>query len=459
MKKYLLFIVASLSYLSVSAQRDDVVEQADGYVWPTDEAVLQKLRTWQDLKFGVLIHWGLYAQAGIVESWSIACEDWIRRDTTQTYEQYKQWYWGLCDTFRPTRFDPSQWAEACRRAGMRYALFTTKHHDGFCLWDSRETDFTIARHAFRDDARRDVARHVFTAFRDRGFMTGAYFSKPDWHSQFYWWDVYPNRGRNTTYDTRQYPWRWQQFTQFTHRQVRELMSGYGPLDILWLDGGWVYPENHQDIDMPGLARMARSLQPGLLIVDRTIRGPYENYQTPERTIPERQLMHPWESCIPLSDDWGYVTRPRWKSAARVVATLIEIVAKGGNMVLGVGPTPEGLLQPEVTARLDSIGQWLTANGRAIYQTRPTPHYQEGDIFFTRSADGHVVYALYRHTEGQPMPTSLTWTQNLPARGASLRLVSTGQRLKYHTDADGRLTVHLPKRLAPQSLAIEFEPKM
>ena len=423
MKKYLLFIVASLSYLSVNAQRDDVVEQADGYVWPTDEAVLQKLRAWQDLKFVVLIHWG------------------------------------LCDTFRPTRFDPSQWAEACRRAGMRYVLFTTKHHDGFCLWDSHETDFTIARHAFRDDARRDVARHVFTAFRDRGFMTGAYFSKPDWHSQFYWWDVYPNRGRNTTYDTRQYPWRWQQFTAFTHRQIRELMSGYGPLDILWLDGGWVYPENHQDIDMPGLARMARSLQPGLLIVDRTIRGPYENYQTPERTIPERQLTHPWESCIPLSDDWGYVTRPRWKSAARVVATLIEIVAKGGNMVLGVGPTPEGLLQPEVTARLDSIGQWLTANGRAIYQTRPTPHYQEGDIFFTRSADGHVVYALYRHTEGQPMPTSLTWTQNLPARGASLRLVSTGQRLKYHTDADGRLSVYLPKRLAPQSLAIEFKPEM
>ena len=129
------------------------------------------------------------------------------------------------------------------------------------------------------------------------------------------------------------------------------------------------------------------------------------------------------------------------------------------MVLGVGPTPEGLLQPEVTARLDSIGQWLTANGRAIYQTRPTPHYQEGDIFFTRSADGHVVYALYRHTEGQPMPTSLTWTQNLPARGASLRLVSTGQRLKYHTDADGRLSVYLPKRLAPQSLAIEFKPEM
>ena len=445
MKKYLLFIVASLSYLSVNAQRDDVVEQADGYVWPTDEAVLQKLRAWQDLKFGVLIHWGLYAQVGIVESWSIACENWITRDTTQTYEQYKQWYWGLCDTFRPTRFDPSQWAEACRRAGMRYVLFTTKHHDGFCLWDSHETDFTIARHAFRDDARRDVARHVFTAFRDRGFMTGAYFSKPDWHSQFYWWDVYPNRGRNTTYDTRQYPWRWQQFTAFTHRQIRELMSGYGPLDILWLDGGWVYPENHQDIDMPGLARMARSLPPGLLIVDRT--------------IPERQLTHPWESCIPLSDDWGYVTRPRWKSAARVVATLIEIVAKGGNMVLGVGPTPEGLLQPEVTARLDSIGQWLTANGRAIYQTRPTPHYQEGDIFFTRSADGHVVYALYRHTEGQPMPTSLTWTQNLPARGASLRLVSTGQRLKYHTDADGRLSVYLPKRLAPQSLAIEFKPEM
>ncbi len=455
MKHWFVFFATFLTATTALSQRDDVYEQTEGYVWPVEKPVLEKLHTWQDLKFGVLIHWGLYAQAGIVESWSIACENWITRDTTRTYEEYKQWYWGLADTFRPTRFDPAQWAEACQRGGMRYVLFTTKHHDGFCLWDSHETDFTIARHAFRDDARRDVCRHVFDAFRQHGFMTGAYFSKPDWHSQFYWWDVYPNRGRNTTYDTRQYPWRWQQFKLFTHRQLRELMSGYGPLDILWLDGGWVYPENHQDIDMPGLARMARSYHPGLLIVDRTIGGPYENYQTPERTIPETQLRYPWESCIPLSDDWGYVSRPRWKSAGRVVSTLIEIVAKGGNLVLGVGPTPEGLLQPEVTARLDSIGQWLRANGRAIYETRPTPHYQEGDVFFTQSADGRTVYALYRHPEGQPMPAELSWTRNLPARGARLRLVATGQRLRHRIDADGRLTVTLPKGLPAQSLAIEF----
>ena len=443
MRRTLILLAALLALTTAAAQPEqhgDVVSQADGYEWPSDTLVLRHLRQWQDLKFGVLIHWGLYAQAGIVESWSIASEDWISRDTTRTYDEYKRWYWSLADSLRPTRFDPAQWAEACRRAGMRYAIFTTKHHDGFCLWDSQETDFTIARHAFRE----------------RDFMMGAYFSKPDWHSQFYWWDVYPNRGRNTTYDTRQYPWRWRQFTAFTHRQVRELMSGYGPIDILWLDGGWVCPENRQDIDMPALAAMARRLQPGLIVVDRTIRGPYENYQTPERGVPEGQLLHPWESCIPLSDDWGYVRRPRWKSAATVVATLIDIVAKGGNMVLGVGPTPDGLLEPAVTSRLDSIGQWLRANGAAIYQTRPTTPWREGDVYFTQSRDGAVRYAIYRHTEGQPMPTRLSWTVGPDARPVHLRLLATGRRLRHSVDArSGRLNVSLPSGLAPQSLAIEM----
>ncbi len=446
--------VAALSVLpmGMSAQ-GNIHERSTEYEWPADEQVVENLKQWQDLKFGVLLHWGLYAVPGIVESWSICDEDWITRDSTCTYQQYMDWYFGLAEEFRPTKFDATQWASACADAGMRYMIFTTKHHDGFCMWDTRETNFSIARHAFKDDARRDVLRHVLDAFREKNFTVGTYFSKPDWHSQQYWWDTYGKKGRNVNYPIKQHPQRWQQFVKYTHRQIEELMSNYGKVDILWLDGGWVTKENRgQDIDMPGMAAMARSHQPGLIIVDRTIHGPYENYQTPERTVPEQQLTFPWESCIPLSDDWGFVNHPRWKSPQRVINTLVEIVAKGGNMVLGVGPTPEGLIQPEAVSRLKEIGQWLKKYGRAIYGTTITPRYHDGNIWFTAAKDGKSLFAIYQLNEDEAVPAQLTWTGNLPAKG--VRLLSTGKKLKTKVTGD-RVTVTLPKQMPRESFALEI----
>lgn len=465
--RFLLFAFALLIAANVLAQ-GNIHEQSTSYEWPTDMAVLRKLRTWQDLKFGVLLHWGLYSVPGIVESWSICDEEWITRDTTRTYQQYKDWYWGLADEFCPKAFNPEQWAQVMKQAGMRYMIFTTKHHDGFCLWDSRATDFTIARHAFRDDPRRDVLHPVLQAFRDRNFMIGTYFSKPDWHSQLYWWDVYPTKGRNVNYPVQQYPWRWRQFCNFTHRQLEEILSGYGSVDLLWLDGGWVCPENRgQDIDMPRIAEMARRHQPGLLVVDRTIHGPYENYQTPERTVPEQQLLYPWESCIPLSDDWGWVPWPRWKSPRQVINTLIEVVAKGGNLVLGVGPTAEGLIQPEVVERLQPIGRWLATYGDAIYNTVPTQPYHasqpamssassapSGDLWFTASKDGSTRYALYALPDSTSIPFTLVWQGCVPKRGKPVRLLGSRKRLKW-TEHDGTVTIHLPSGLPEESFALEF----
>ena len=446
--------VAALSVLpmGMSAQ-GNIHERSTEYEWPADEQVVENLKQWQNLKFGVLLHWGLYAVPGIVESWSICDEDWITRDSTCTYQQYMDWYFGLAEEFRPVKFDAAQWAEACADAGMRYMIFTTKHHDGFCMWDTRETNFSIARHAFKDDARRDVLRHVLDAFREKNFTVGTYFSKPDWHSQQYWWDTYGKKGRNVNYPIKQHPQRWQQFVKYTHRQIEELMSNYGKVDILWLDGGWVTKENRgQDIDMPGMAAMARSHQPGLIIVDRTIHGPYENYQTPERTVPEEQLAFPWESCIPLSDDWGFVNHPRWKSPQRVINTLVEIVAKGGNMVLGVGPTPEGLIQPEAVSRLKEIGQWLKKYGRAIYGTTITPRYHDGNVWFTAAKDGKSLFAIYQLNEDEAVPAQVTWTGNLPAKG--VRLLSTGKKLKTKVAGD-RVTVTLPKQMPRESFALEI----
>ncbi|MBQ9178604.1 MAG: alpha-L-fucosidase [Prevotella sp.] len=454
MKKLFLLLALTATTLCTYAQ-GDVYKRSKTYEWPSDTKVIDNLHHWQDLKFGVLMHWGVYSVPGIVESWSIVDEDWITRDTTQTFQQYQDWYFGLADKFNPTKFDPAQWADVMSQAGMKYMIFTTKHHDGFCMFDSRYTDYTIAQHAFKDNPKRDVLRHVLDAFREKGFMTGTYFSKPDWHSQYYWWDVYPKKGRNVNYPIKKHAWRWEQFKQYTYNQMEEILSRYGKVDILWMDGGWVCKQNGQDIDMPHIAQMARRQQPGLIMVDRTIHGEYENYQTPERTIPETQLNYPWESCIPLSDDWGWVPRPRWKTPEKVINTLIEIVAKGGNLVLGVGPTPEGLIQPEATERLKKIGQWLNENGKAIYNTVPTEQYQDGNVWFTKSKDNSKTYVVYMLDENAKLPAEISWSGHKPKRGTKATLLCNGKKLSTRQKGN-KTVVKLPKGLKQQSFAMEIE---
>lgn len=432
-----------------------VHEQSDesGYVWPTDSLVLKKLDAWKDQKFGVLFHWGLYSVPGIVESWSICSEDvdWIPRDTTWTYDEYKKWYWGLKDSFNPVDFNPDQWADVMEDAGMRYVVFTTKHHDGFCMYDTKETDFSIAHGAFKDNPKKDVARYVFDAFRKKDFMIGAYFSKPDWHCPYYWWPYYATPDRNVNYKIANHPERWEKFCQYTYNQIGELMNGYGDFDILWLDGGWVGSAK-QDIHMDKIVDMAREAQPGLIVVDRAMRGKHENYQTPERGIPEKQLTYPWESCITLSNDWGWVPNAPYKSATKVIGMLAEITAKGGCLLLGVGPTPQGLIEQPVVDRLHEVGEWLRVNGKAIYNTTITPYYQEGNIWFTADKDGKTLYAIYALPDGEQLPEELTWSTNVPK--GKMTVLANGKRTSYKVDGD-KVTVTLPKGLPNQPLVLKF----
>lgn len=428
--------------------------KASDYVWPTDQKVLDKLDKWQDQKFGVLLHWGLYSVPGIVESWSICSEDedWIPRDTTMSYVDYKKWYFGLKDKFNPVKFDPQQWTEVMKDAGMKYMIFTTKHHDGFCMFDSKYTDFSIANGAFKNDPRKNVAYHVFDAFRQKGFMMGCYFSKPDWHCEWYWNPYYATPNRRENYKRDQHPDWWKNYIQFTQSQLDELMSSYGSFDILWLDGGWVTGD---DIDLDGILEKARKTHPGLISVDRSIRGRNENYQTPERGIPETQLNYPWESCITLSNDWGWVPNAPYKSSEKVIATLAEIVAKGGCYVLGVGPTPEGLIEQPVVERLHKVGEWLRKNGEAIYSTRTTPIYHDGNTWFTANKDGKTLYAIYTVNDGEKLPATITWKGNVPK--GKMVLLANGRKVKY--DCKGEtVTVKVPEGLQNESLAFRFEVK-
>ncbi|MGV3656716.1 MAG: alpha-L-fucosidase [Chitinophagaceae bacterium] len=451
--------------------------QSSEYQWPQDELVRQKLDKWQDQKFGIIIHWGLYAVPGIIESWALCSEDWIERDSTIAYDDFKKWYWDLKQDFNPVNFDPESWAKVAKDAGMRYLVFTTKHHDGFAMFETKQSDFKITNGPFKAHPKADVAKHVFDAFRKQDFMIGAYFSKPDWHTEYYWWPKYATANRNNNYDIRKHPWRWNKYKQFTYNQISELMHHYGSMDILWLDGGWVRPREtvneevlswgapipdwSQDIDMPKIADMARKAQPGLLMVDRTVHGPYENYQTPEQRVPATQLPYPWESCMTLGNNWGYVPGDRFKTPARVIHTLIEVTAKGGSLLLGVGPKPDGTLPEEAVARLKEVGQWMNKNGAAIYGTRITKEYQEDKTFFTQSKTGDVVYALVCLPENEATPKEVVWKNNLPKKGCVIKLLQTGEKVKWKMEEDA-VRVYLPpsfvkaNNLLP-ALAFSFEP--
>ena len=400
---------------------------ASDYVWPTDQQVLDKLDKWQDLKFGVLFHWGLYSVPGIVESWSICSEDedWIPRDKSMSYEDYKKWYWGLKDKFNPVNFNPEQWADVMEDAGMKYMLFTTKHHDGFCMFDSKYTDFSIANGAFKDNPRNNVAKYVFEAFRQKNFMIGCYFSKPDWHCEWFWNPYYSTPNRRQNYKIEQHKDWWKNYQTFTENQLGELMSDYGSMDILWLDGGWVTGD---DVNLDRVLEKARKTHPGLISVDRSIRGKNENYQTPERSIPATQLNYPWESCITLSNDWGWVPNAPYKSPEKVISILAEIVAKGGCLALGVGPTADGIIEQPVVDRLHKIGEWMRVNGEAIYSTRTTPVYNDGKTWFTANKDGETLYAIYTVSDGETLPATIEWKGNLPK--GKMTLLQTGKKVKY-----------------------------
>jgi len=445
------------------------------YQYPKEPEVRQKLENWRDLKFGMIIHWGLYAVPGIIESWSICNEDWITRDSMSRYDDYKKWYWGLNKDFNPTKFDPESWAKAAKSAGMKYLVFTTKHHDGFNMFDTKYSDFKISNGPFANNPRADVAKYVFDAFRKENFMIGAYFSKPDWHTQYFWWDRYATPDRNVNYDIRKNPWRWNKYKEFTYNQINELTSNYGSVDILWLDGGWVRPLNtvndevrswgapippfSQEIDMPKIATMARKNQPGLLIVDRTVHGPYENYRTPEQSIPKTKSDTPWESCITLGGAWGYVPNDNFKSATKIIHTLIEVVAKGGSLLLGVGPTAEGTLLDIQIERLNEIGKWLDKNGEAIYGTRTTDYFSENNIYFTKGK-GNNLYALVKIDEGGSPAMTISWTKNIPKSGSKVTLLGEDISLKWEKKGE-KVLVYLPKEIIEKyhsspALALRFE---
>ena len=430
------------------------IEKAIKEYYPeTDPLVLKKLEKWKSLKFGLLMHWAPSSQWGIVESWSLCSEDedWCKRKI-ENYTEYKRQYENLKKTFNPVKFNPEKWANAALDAGMKYVVFTTKHHDGFCMYDSKFTDYKITdrESPFHTNPKANIAKEIFDEFRKKDFMIGAYFSKPDWHSDFFWWQKFATPDRNANYDIEKYPERWQKFVKFTHNQIDELMTYYGQIDILWLDGCWVryYSEKeledekknnnfnicrvqNQDINMPLIAKYSRVKQPGLIVVDRAVPGPQQNYLTPENQVPNKTLPYPWETCMPMTPSWSYEPGLEYKSARKLIHLLVDIVAKGGNFLLNIGPTSEGDFEDDAYDRLKKIGEWMKINSEAIYNSRPVEPYKEGKVCFTQLEDG-TTYAIYLADENESrqggMPAKLSLEKFSPLPNAEIELLGTNIKI-------------------------------
>jgi alpha-L-fucosidase len=358
------------------------------------------------------------------------------------------------------QFNPEAWASSAKNAGMKYLVFTTKHHDGFCMFDSKYSDFKITNGPFKTNAKSNVTKEVFNAFRKEDFFIGAYFSKPDWHSDYYWWHAFATGERNNNYDIRKFPDKWKRFQNYTANQISELTSEYGKVDMLWLDGGWVRPLEtindevkswqcpipawSQDVNVPRLAELARKNNPGTLVVDRTVHGEYENYRTPEQRIPEGRLDYPWETCMTLGNAWGFVPNDQYKTSREVIHKLVEVIAKGGNLLLGVGPTATGVFPEEVNVTLKEIGEWTSVHSQAIYGTRSIPNFQKDNIYFVEGKKGEQ-YAFVLLKEGEEVPSEIALPWGMKSKDQRLIEMSTSESQSIRMK-EGRMHLYPSKKV-------------
>ena len=320
-------------------------------------------------RFGLFIHWGLYSLA--------ARHEWIQQYEKIPPDEYERRYF---KRFDPDLHDPAAWADAASRAGMKYFVVTTKHHEGFCLWDSKLTDYK----APNTPAGRDLLAPTLNAFRDRGLRAGLYHSLIDWHHPDYVIDPHngPLHADTANHAALNRGRRQSRYARYLRDQVRELLTGYGPVDILWFDFSYPKPDGsgkgREDWESEKLLAMVRELAPKVIINDRLDLPGGWDVKTPEQFLPREGMTVDgkpvvWEACQTFSGSWGYHRDERtWRSADELIRTLVDCVSKDGNLLLNVGPTGRGEFDARALSRLADIGEWMKRHGRAIYGCGPAP---------------------------------------------------------------------------------------
>jgi alpha-L-fucosidase len=446
MKLISTILLGSLALLSTS-----LAEQ------PANEQNEERMGWWREARFGMFIHWGLYSVAG--GEWEGQRTNFVASWLANKYEIPTKEYRTLMTGFAGDRYDPEDWAALAKKAGMKYAVLTAKHHEGFCLFDSKLTDYTV----MNTPLGRDVTREYLDAFRKAGLKAGLYYSVIDWdHPE------YPSKGdmlhpmrHNDDYNAT--PRDLSKYNDYMHAQVRELLTGYGPLDVMWWDFSYGGMEG-ESWRAKELLAMCRELQPNMIMNNRLYLDAHLNnkgdFTTPENHLPPGGLPGlDWETCMTINGTWGYrLFDLDFKSSTELIRTLVNVVSQGGNYLLNIGPRADGSIPQPQVERLEAIGKWMDVNGSSIYGTTASPFDVElpwGRVT-TKSTDDKTS-RLYLHVFDWPISHEIL----LPPLANKIRGVTEldgGDELSFRTTEAGTMIrlPHQPRHEAATVLVMEIE---
>lgn len=445
MKSKTFMTVILITCLSIVSQLTDAQLPKE-----TDAQKTQRMKWWTDARFGMFIHWGLYALP--------ARHEWVKNYERMTNEQYQKYF----EMFDPDLFNPHDWARMAKEAGMKYVVLTAKHHEGFCLWDSKYTDYKSTNTPFG----RDIIKEYVEAFRAEGLKVGFYYSLIDWHHPDYTIDArHPLRQDSDTAYARLNKGRdMNKYREYIKNQVRELLTNYGEISIIWFD--FSFPgkngKGRDDWDSENLLKLARSLQPGIIVDDRLdlkdVEGGWD-FTTPEQVkvtkwpeINGKKI--PWETCQTFSGSWGYFRdETSWKSPEQLLELLIESVGKGGNLLLNVGPTARGTFDFRAQERLKAMGDWMKYNSRSIYGCTEAP------AGFTAPANTLLTYnpvtkRLYVHLLVYPMGR-LT-LENMADKIKYVQFLHDASEIRFSTGRDetkNNINLQLPILKPPVEIPV------
>ncbi len=411
----------------------------------TPEQFARRTQWWREAKFGMFIHWGIYAVPADATDLQgrHAIAEWYLSNKQMQVRDYEK----FAAQFNPVQFNAREWVRMAKEAGMKYIVITSKHHDGFCMFDTQLTDYNIVKATpFKRDPMKELAEEC----RKQGIRLCFYYSIMDWHHPDYLprrpWerDVRPAQGADLN-----------RYIDFMKGQLRELLTNYGPIGVLWFDGGWEH--NAQELRSAEVNAFIRSLQPQILINDRNHLP--EDFSTPEQTIPADALPggRLWETCMTINDTWGYAKNDtNWKSAEDLIRKLCDIAHKGGNFLLNVGPTAEGTFPEPIVERLQRIGQWMKVNGKSIYGTTKSP-FRRLSFNGRCTQKGNTLYLHVFEWGGGDLRL-----EGLETKVLSARALLGNEPLKVRTERvageEGEHTVVMisrPKRLDPAATVVEL----